>query len=87
MEITPEQTQIGKDNFNEVVGITRRDMMKATAAAGIVPDQGVVSGAAPHTVRPFAADQPVIAVVAVNQVRAGPAIDGVIRRAAIKRVR
>ncbi len=35
MEITPEQTQIGKDNFNEVVGITRRDMMKATAAVGV----------------------------------------------------
>ena len=35
MEITPEQTQIGKDNFNEVVGITRRDMMNATAAAGV----------------------------------------------------
>ncbi|HQX50963.1 MAG TPA: Gfo/Idh/MocA family oxidoreductase [Planctomycetaceae bacterium] len=35
MEITPEQVQIGKDNFNEVVGITRRDMMKATAAASV----------------------------------------------------
>lgn len=35
MEITPEQTQIGKDNFNEVVGITRRDLMKATAAVGV----------------------------------------------------
>ena len=35
VEITPEQIQIGKDNFNEVVGLTRRDMMKATAAAGV----------------------------------------------------
>ncbi|MBC7965560.1 MAG: Gfo/Idh/MocA family oxidoreductase, partial [Fuerstia sp.] len=35
MEITPEQTQIGKDNFNEVVGLTRRDFIKGTAAAGV----------------------------------------------------
>ncbi|MDA1231551.1 MAG: Gfo/Idh/MocA family oxidoreductase, partial [Planctomycetota bacterium] len=35
MDLTPEQIQIGKDNFNEVVGITRRDMMKAAAAGTI----------------------------------------------------
>ena len=35
MEITPEQAQIGKDNFNEVVGLTRRDFIKGTAAAGV----------------------------------------------------
>ena len=35
MELTPEQTQIGKDNFNEAVGFTRRDALK-TAAAGSI---------------------------------------------------
>lgn len=34
MLTTPEQEQIGKDNFNEVVGLTRRDFMKTAAAAG-----------------------------------------------------
>ena len=34
MDLTPEQTQIGKDNFHEVVGITRRDMIKGTVAVG-----------------------------------------------------
>ena len=35
MDITPEQAQIGKDNFNEAVGITRRDLMKAAAATSV----------------------------------------------------
>ena len=34
MQLTPEQTQIGKDNFNEVAGRTRRDFLKTAAAAG-----------------------------------------------------
>ncbi|MCP4786053.1 MAG: Gfo/Idh/MocA family oxidoreductase [Fuerstiella sp.] len=34
MLLTPEQEQIGKDNFNDVVGISRRDFMKTAAAAG-----------------------------------------------------
>lgn len=34
MLTTPEQEQIGKDNFNEAVGISRRDFMKTAAAAG-----------------------------------------------------
>jgi len=34
MLTTPEQEQIGNDNFNEVVGLTRRDFMKTAAAAG-----------------------------------------------------
>ena len=34
MLLTPEQEKIGKDNFNEVVGLTRRDFLKTTAAAG-----------------------------------------------------
>ena len=34
MLTTPEQEQIGKDNFYEAVGISRRDFMKTAAAAG-----------------------------------------------------
>lgn len=34
MLLTPEQEQIGKDNFHEVVGRTRRDFLKTAAAAG-----------------------------------------------------
>ena len=34
MQLTPEQKTIGKDNFNEVVGFTRRDFMKGAAGAG-----------------------------------------------------
>lgn len=34
MLLTPEQQQIGQDNFNEAVGISRRDFMKTAAAAG-----------------------------------------------------
>ena len=33
MLLTPEQEKIGKDNFNEVVGVSRRDFMKGAAAA------------------------------------------------------
>ena len=34
MLLTPEQEQIGKDNFHEAVGYTRRDFIKGAAAAG-----------------------------------------------------
>ncbi|MEZ6129537.1 MAG: Gfo/Idh/MocA family oxidoreductase [Planctomycetaceae bacterium] len=34
MLITPEQEQIGRDNFHEVVGISRRDLLKTAIAAG-----------------------------------------------------
>lgn len=34
MHLTPEQEQIGKDNFNEAVGMTRRDFLTSTASAG-----------------------------------------------------
>jgi predicted dehydrogenase len=34
MMLTPEQEQIGQDNFHEAVGFTRRDFMKAAAAGG-----------------------------------------------------
>jgi predicted dehydrogenase len=35
MDITPEQTELGKDNFNEAVGVTRRSMLKTAAAGGV----------------------------------------------------
>jgi len=34
MLLTPEQEKIGKDNFNEVVGISRREFMTTAAATG-----------------------------------------------------
>lgn len=34
MQLTAEQKAIGKDNFNEAVGFTRREFMKGAAAAG-----------------------------------------------------
>ena len=34
MLLTPEQEAIGRDNFHEAVGFTRRDFMKGAAAAG-----------------------------------------------------
>jgi len=36
MELTPEQREIGKQNFYEAVGTTRRDFLKGTLAAGAV---------------------------------------------------
>ena len=35
MQLTPEQQQIGKDNFNEAVSFTRRDFLIGGAAAPI----------------------------------------------------
>ena len=40
MHLTPEQEQLGKDNFNEAVGVTRRSFLKGAAAA--VPTVGAV---------------------------------------------
>lgn len=34
MQLTPEQKQMGKDNFNEAVGFTRRSFLKGVATAG-----------------------------------------------------
>ena len=34
MQLTPEQIQIGKDNFNVAAHVTRRDFLKGAAAAG-----------------------------------------------------
>lgn len=36
MELTPEQREIGKHNFYESIGSTRRDFLKGTLAAGAV---------------------------------------------------
>lgn len=35
MNLTPEEKQIGKDNFNEAVGTTRRDFLKGSIAAAV----------------------------------------------------
>ncbi len=35
MNLTKEQKQIGKDNFNDVVGHTRRDFLKGTVMGGV----------------------------------------------------
>jgi predicted dehydrogenase len=43
MNLTPEQKQIGKDNFDEVVGETRRDFLKKGIAAGVVSGAGLGS--------------------------------------------
>ena len=46
MNLSPEEKQIGKDNFNEAVGTTRRDFLKGTviagAAAGVEPGVDVL---------------------------------------------
>src|SRR3990172_7707424 len=34
MQLTPEQIQIGQDNFNVAAHVTRRDFLKGAAAAG-----------------------------------------------------
>lgn len=39
--LTPEQKQTGKDNFNEAVGVTRRDFVKGVASAGVVSGAGL----------------------------------------------
>jgi predicted dehydrogenase len=41
LDLTAEQKQIGKDNFNEAVGVTRRDFIKGVAAAGVTSGAGL----------------------------------------------
>ena len=36
MNLTPEQREIGKQNFHEAVGTTRRDFLKGAVASGAV---------------------------------------------------
>ncbi len=45
MYLTPEEKQIGKDNFNTAVayGLSRRDLLKGTIAAGLVAGGGLGS--------------------------------------------
>lgn len=43
MNLTPEQKAIGKDNFNQVIGDTRRDFLKKGLAAGVVSGAGLGS--------------------------------------------
>ena len=40
MNLSPEEKKIGKDNFDEAVGTTRRDFLKSTIAAGSVAAVG-----------------------------------------------
>lgn len=40
MHLTDEQRQIGKDNYNRVVGSTRRDFFKNLAGAGLIAGAG-----------------------------------------------
>jgi hypothetical protein len=35
MNLTEQQKQIGKENFDEAVAITRRDFLAGTVAAGV----------------------------------------------------
>jgi predicted dehydrogenase len=41
MNLSPEERQIGKDNFNEAVGTTRRDFLKGTVLAGAAASTGL----------------------------------------------
>ncbi len=34
MQLTPEQLQVGKDNFNNAIGVTRREFLSGVAAGG-----------------------------------------------------
>jgi predicted dehydrogenase len=56
MNLTPEEKQIGKQNFDEAVGTTRRDFLKGTVlAAGTVGAAGL--GAAYFNYTPLTVDQ------------------------------
>ncbi len=41
MYLTPEEKAVGKENFHNVVGVTRRDFLKAGIAAGAVSGAGL----------------------------------------------
>ncbi|MEM7478347.1 MAG: Gfo/Idh/MocA family oxidoreductase [Planctomycetota bacterium] len=41
LALSPEQKQTGKDNFNEAVGVTRRDFIKGVAASGAISGAGL----------------------------------------------
>ncbi|GAB5404545.1 MAG: Gfo/Idh/MocA family oxidoreductase [Aureliella sp.] len=39
--LTPEQKEVGQDNFHQAVGVTRRDFVKGVAASGAVSGAGL----------------------------------------------
>lgn len=39
--LSPEQKQIGQDNYHEAVGVTRRDFIKGVVSAGVVSGAGL----------------------------------------------
>jgi hypothetical protein len=41
MHLTPEEKAVGKENFYNVLGVTRRDFLKAGVAAGAVSGAGL----------------------------------------------
>jgi predicted dehydrogenase len=41
MNLTPEQKEIGKDNFHSAIGVTRRDFLKSGIVAGAVSGAGL----------------------------------------------
>jgi predicted dehydrogenase len=41
MNLTPEQKAVGKDNFHEAIGVTRRDFLKSGIVAGAVSGAGL----------------------------------------------
>ncbi len=41
MNLTPEEKDIGKDNYHEAVGFTRRDLLKGVVAAGAATGAGL----------------------------------------------
>ncbi len=41
MHLTPEEKAVGKENFQNVIGVTRRDFLKAGIAAGAVSGAGL----------------------------------------------
>ncbi|MCA9247934.1 MAG: Gfo/Idh/MocA family oxidoreductase, partial [Planctomycetales bacterium] len=43
MQLTPEEKKVGQENFNRVIGDTRRDFLKKGIAAGVVSGAGLGS--------------------------------------------
>ena len=43
MNLSDEQKKIGKENFNDAVGVTRRDFLTGTVAAGLATGAGLGS--------------------------------------------
>ncbi len=41
MQLTPEERQVGQDNYNDVLSVSRRDFLKGVVAAGAVSGAGL----------------------------------------------